>query len=415
MEKLALVFSGQGSQYVGMAKKLYEQYDTVRQTFNEAQKVLGFDLAKLCFEGNSKELTKTENTQPAILTMSVAQFRVYMEEFGVKPEFLAGHSLGEYAALVCAGAIGFTDALKIVRARGSFMQEAAEKTSGAMAAVKNIEEEIIEEGCIKLKIIGHIIEISNYNGKGNTVVSGDAEAVELLTEELKAKGAEVIKLNVSAAFHSPIMQEASMKLKNEIAKYNFNMPNFKVLSNVTARPYESKDDIAHLLSEQIIKPVRWREIMRYLAAEDTKIAIELGPKATLRNLILSNEKDIKAYSYDKEEDLKILNTIFEKEKAALEKKYSIIGRCLGIAAATKNYNYDNNEYLIGVTDPYEKLSKLHRELEETETDPTIEQMHMAVQILKTIFKTKGTPEGEQLVRLKELFKETGTEQYFNIN
>jgi len=411
MAKLGFVFSGQGSQYSGMGKRLYENYDVAKQVYEEASEVLGFDLGRLCFQGSPEELAQTEVTQPAILTTSIAQFRVYMQEIGVKPAFLAGHSLGEYSALVAAGAITFADALRLVRARGLFMKEASEQGSGAMTAIRNMDEKTVEIEAQKLSAEGHIIGISNYNGERDVVISGSTAAVEQLSDTLKNLGADIFKLQVSAAFHSPIMEVAGKKLKSELCKYAFSDPAYMVLSNVTASPYENKEQIVELLSEQIVKPVKWTSIMKVLEQNAVDTVIEFGPKVVLKNLVNSNTSIVKAFSYDKDEDItQLKEALGGKEKQT--KFYSILSRSMGIAVATKNNNWDKDEYQKGVVEPYEKVAQVQSELEQSGREADFDHMQLAVDMLKSVFRTKKTPIEEQVARFQQLFQETNTGAYF---
>ncbi|GFZ30327.1 hypothetical protein CSC2_08530 [Clostridium zeae] len=410
MSKLAFLYSGQGSQYVGMCKGMYDEFAIVRQTFEEANEILGFDLRNLCFNGDLKELSKTENTQPCILTVSIAQMRVYMQELRIEPSFLAGHSLGEYSALVGAGAIEFADALRLVRLRGKFMKESEKTKSGSMMAIRNISEKIVSDEIDRILSEGNIICISNYNGADNLVISGESEAVKGAGEVLKSRGAEVIGLNVSSAFHSPLMEKAAEKLKSELDKYKFNDLKYNVISNVTALPYRIEDNIADMLTSQIVKPVRWKSTMDYLSENGVDTIVEFGPRATLRNLAKANMKNIRAYSYDKKDDVVSLKENVESKLR--NKRYNIISRSLGMAVSTKNYNSNNEQYKKGVVEPYEKIERLRLELEAKNIEPSIEQMNSAVEMLKSVFKTKGTTKAEQVERFRQLFKETNTEKYF---
>ncbi|MFU1716745.1 ACP S-malonyltransferase [Bacillus amyloliquefaciens] len=412
MSKIGFLFSGQGSQYAGMGKRLCDNFIIAKKTFDEASDALGFDLKKLCIDGSAAELSQTENTQPAILATSIAQFRIYMKEVGKEPEYIAGHSLGEYSALVCSDVLDFQDAVKLVRARGLLMKEAAAQGTGAMAVIRNLDERIAEEECESLSSRGKTIAVSNYNGYKDVVVSGEAAAVEELSETLKARGADIFKLNVSAAFHSPIMGFAAEKFSHELKKYDLRTPKYKVLSNVTALPYSDKQQMADILGTQIVKPVNWMGIMKYLEANHTDTVIEFGPKSVLRNLVRNNIADIKSYSYDKEEDVKIIKETLLNESVSLQAGFSIISRSLGIAVATKNYNWNNEEYAKGVIEPYEKVAAIQAELETSGRQPSREQMHMAVEMLKSVFRTKKTPIDEQKKRFNQLFSETNTKKHF---
>lgn len=415
MRKTALVFPGQGSQYVGMGKKFYERYPMAKDIFEEANDLLGFDIKKLCFEGDINELTKTEITQPAILTVSTAMFKVFMEETGTEPFIFAGHSLGELSALTCAGGIDFADAVKLVRQRGLFMQEAAAIGVGAMAAVSGLNEDVISQECINSSGDESIVVISNYNSPEQTVVSGHKEAVVKVGEKLKEMGGKVIPLKVSAPFHSPLMQLASEKFEKELQKYTFNDLKHTVISNVNALPYEGKDSIVSNLSEQLIKPVRWKETMEYMKIQEVDCIVEIGPQTVLRNLTKKNAISATAYSYDQEEDYQVFKKdLLVKENGKIpDKNISVfITRCLATAVCTKNNNWDNDEYQKGVIEPYRKIKKMHEEIERQGTEPTNEQMLEALEMLRSVFATKKTSIEEQSERFEQIFSETGTKSLF---
>lgn len=406
------MFPGQGSQHTGMGKQLYDSNAIAREVFEEAGDVLGFDMKKMCFEESLEVLTRTENTQPALLTVGWASFRIYMQEFGVKPLFAAGHSLGEITALTCAGAIAFADALKIVRMRGKFMQEAVPPGEGIMAAVSGVNTELIEKECRKISCDGNVAVISNYNSTVQTVISGHKEAVTVVSENLTAMGARVIPLKVSAPFHSPLMGKAAENLKAELAKYSFSDFRFPVISNVTALPYTNKEEIAEMLTLQIVNPVQWQATMEYLKNKDVESVVETGPKTVLRDLMKKSFPEIKSYSMDKDEDWQMLKSVMkENGDMALKNsdfKHSVVTKCIAVAVCTRNRNWDEQEYQNGVVIPYRKLVQMQEGLEKDNKEPAVEQMKEALDMLKTVFVTKKVSKKEQDERFNEILDETGT-------
>ncbi len=416
MNKTALLFPGQGSQFVGMGKSLCENFSSARQVFEEASYVLGFDIKKLCHEGDIEELTRTENTQPAILTSSVAAFKVYMEEIGIKPLYCAGHSLGEFSALTCSGAIEFQDAVKIVNKRGKFMQDAVPIGAGAMAAVTGIDQSVIEEECRKVSTSENLVVVSNYNSPEQIVISGHKNAVGQIEEILNKKGARVIPLKVSAPFHSPLMQPAAERLKQELQEYTYKDMDYPVISNVTALPYRGKEDIVENLSLQITKAVRWQDSMRYLQQNGIEIVIDIGPQSVLKNLMKKNASDIKAYSFDRPEDEKqFKDSLLTESKQFIDTKQSktrLIERCIAIVVCTQNKNWNNDEYQQGVVEPYNKVRKMMDTLKKEDREPTISEMSYALDMLRTVFITKKTPIEEQIDRFEQIFNETGLRKMF---
>ncbi|EPR13606.1 ACP S-malonyltransferase [Ruminiclostridium papyrosolvens] len=413
MNKIAFLFPGQGSQYTGMGKSLCDAHSIARETFEEANDTLGFDLQKLCFEGDSEELAKTENTQPAILTLSVAQFRVYKQELCIEPHYCAGHSLGELSALTCAGAIEFSDAVKIVRQRGRFMQKAVPIGIGAMAAVTGISRREVEEECGLNSDESRVVVIANYNSPEQIVISGHKEAVNLAADNLKAKGAKIIPLKVSAPFHSPLMNPAAEEMREELKKYKFVELKYPVISNVSARPYVSKESIPENLKSQIISPVRWQESMEFLQRCGVEVVVEMGPKTVLKNLAKRNTPDILAYAYDNNEDVSSLTDKLKPRNCdSKDSRLKLIVRCLAIAVCTKNKNWDNDKYVAGVVEPYRRVQELLAELEGNNMEPSLEQLTEALRMLKTVFITKKTDIKEQEERFKQIFDETGLGHLF---
>ncbi|WDV45044.1 ACP S-malonyltransferase [Clostridiaceae bacterium M8S5] len=410
MNKIALLFPGQASQYVGMGKDLYDKYDKVKDIFKQANEALGMDLAKLCFEGDIEELTKTQNTQAAILTVSYSAYNIIKELYDIKPTILAGHSLGEYTALVCSGALSFIDAVKIVYKRGQFMQEASAEGVGKMAAIGGLDSSIIEDICCEFSTDQECLVISNYNAPNQIVISGHSNAVEKACEKLKKLNAVVIPLKVSAAFHSPLMKPAASKLKNELMKYKYSELKYPVISNVTAKPYETYKDIITNLTKQLEEPVHWSDSVKYLDDNSINVALEIGPKTVLKNLMKKNKFDIKTYSTDVQMDMQLLKEEMLKETREAP---SVITRCLAIAVCTKNYNYDNEEYKNGVILPYKEIEIIRDKVEKEGIEPSIEQMSKSLDLLKQIFITKKTPKSEQEQRFKQIFEETNTKDILN--
>ena len=299
----AVMFPGQGSQYVGMGKKLYDNYLTAKEVFSLADDTLNFSLSELCFNGDIKELTKTYNTQPALLTVSYIMYHIYIKERNLNPSVLLGHSLGELTALVCSNAINFEDGLRIARDRGLYMQECGDKNKGSMLAVMSGDYKYIEQLCSDISTSKAIVEISNYNSDSQVVVSGSIEALNTLKEMLKERNIKSIMLNVSAPFHSSIMKTASIKLYSRLNEYNYNPISIPIISNVSGEFYSGSNDIVKNLSMQIIKPVKWIQSIKKSQEQGIDIFVEVGPKSVLKNLNKNICKDLKTLSLDVNEDL----------------------------------------------------------------------------------------------------------------
>jgi len=288
MKKTALLFAGQGAQFVGMGKDLAEGDPSARAWFDRAGGVLGYDLARLCFEGPEAELTRTENAQPGIFLVSWVAFQLLQQRVpALRFEATAGLSLGEFTALAVAGALSFEDGLRLVRQRGRFMQEACESTRGGMAAILGLDEAATREVCAKSGVV-----LANLNCPGQMVISGASENITAAVELAKTKGAKrAIPLPVAGAYHSPLMASAQPSLQAELAKVQFVAPTIPVVSNVTARPHGGPSEILPRLVEQVTASVRWEESMRTLLALGFNQFIELGPGTALSGFMKRIDKN----------------------------------------------------------------------------------------------------------------------------
>jgi len=295
--KLALLFPGQGSQKVGMGGVLARDYAVARAVFEDANEALGFDLQKLCLEGPEEELRLTVNTQPAILTVSTAALRVFESECKVTPELAAGHSLGEYGALVAAGAIAFADAVRAVRERGRLMQEACPAGQGAMAALIGLDLAAVRSLCEEVSTGGEIAVAANINAADQVVISGHAAPVRKALAIAKERGGRTsTELNVSAPFHSPLMAPARDGMAPLLSQIKFADLRFGVIANVTAQINRSGETARSLLLDQITGPVRWEESMRLMAGQGIDVAIEVGPGRVLAGLMRRIDRNIKVHS-----------------------------------------------------------------------------------------------------------------------
>jgi [acyl-carrier-protein] S-malonyltransferase len=282
---ISFVFPGQGSQKVGMGRALHDGAAEARAVFAEADAALGYGLTKLCFEGPEDQLTLTANAQPAILTVSVAALRVLRARTGLQPTAVAGHSLGEYSALVAAGALRFADAVRLVHLRGKFMQEAVAPGAGAMAAILGLGAEEVAAAC--REVAGaEVVSPANLNGGGQVVIAGHKAAVDRACAILKERGAKrAVPLSVSAPFHCALMQPAAERLAAELARVQFSAPEVPVITNVEAAPNQDAGRIAELLARQVTAPVRWEESVQRLAGLGIRRALEVGAGSVLAGLV----------------------------------------------------------------------------------------------------------------------------------
>jgi [acyl-carrier-protein] S-malonyltransferase len=299
---IAFIFPGQGAQKVGMGKALADAHPICQQTFQEADAALGEPLSRIIFGGPEDQLTLTENTQPAILTVSIAAYRL-LESRGIKPAFVAGHSLGEYSANVAAGTFSFADALRLVRRRGQFMQEAVPVGEGAMAAIIGLEADAVAQACTEAAN-GQVVVPANLNGGGQVVIAGARDAVARASEKAKTMGARrAIPLPVSAPFHCALMQPAQDRLAPELRAVAAHDPRVPVIANVDAEPKRDRSAAVEALVRQVSAPVRWEAVVQRLASEGVTTYVEVGPGTALSGMVKRIHREAAVLNIDKPDDL----------------------------------------------------------------------------------------------------------------
>lgn len=413
MSKTAFIFPGQGSQHIGMGIAICDESSAARDVFNEASDVLGYDMHKLCKQGHASEFGRLELLFPAILTVGVASYRTMCDEMDVQADFLAGHSLGEYTALVCGGAVRFSDMLKVARKRGQLAQTIANKGTGYMSIIDDVSVEWVQQLCDQFKKDGRTVSISAYNSQSQVAICGLSEDIELAENELIEKNATITPLFFSPPFHSSLMQEIVDELREVLCAIEYHLFSTPVIANIDARPYPSEKVIVEYLCRQIVQPVQWKQTLDFLAQAQVSKIFDMGPQAILANLVKQYKPTISSYSFAKKEEREALRRTVPSKWQRTDIKggtvYNIVTRCMAMAVSTCNRNDNDDEYQSGVIYPYEQLQVLQRKVEESNTAPTEEQICESLAWLYKILETKRVPLNEQLQRYEILFSELNFE------
>jgi len=365
--------------------------------------------------GGAKELTKTENAQPAMLTISFAAYQVYKQELGITPVICAGHSLGEISALTCFGAMSLFDAVRLVRMRGLFMSEAVSEGEGAMAAIVGNDAELtdlVEYECARYSCGKEVVAVSNYNSKKQLVISGHKRLVEKVGDRLSARRLKVIPLHVSAPFHCRLMQPAAEKMKALLETVEIHDSLIPVISNSNARPYQKKDKIRNNIYRNMTEPVRWTESVQYMCANGVNLAFEMGAKPVLRELVADITDKIPVFSITDSAQVHVAKSSIAdiKQKKKMDAKNvgrKLLMHCMAAAVCTKNLNADTTQYEENVTKNYIKMKQMRNRVEAERVELSAEEIKQVIHMLKSIFCYKKIPLSQQNERWNEIFSETG--------
>lgn len=383
--KIALVFPGVGSQHTNMAKSFYDNSQVARETFEEASDTLKMNMAEICFlKDSANKLNEIDISQLALVTTSMAIYRVFLKEIELYPSYCLGHSLGEYSALCAGGVVEFSDALQIVKQRGKIIKETVSSCDGTMIWVINIENKTVEEVCEEYSKSGSEVYISAYDSPTQCSVSGNNDAIKKLTQSLESRGAIVYPLKMSGPFHSPLMIRAANEIKTVLQEYLYNPPKCHVISNYSALPYTGAESVIDNLTKQLISPIRWQESVTYLVDKNVKNVIEIGPKDVLKFLIKKITPLLTPYSFKnfKLGD-ELRDILFVKEDDYLK----IIERCMKAATSTKNYNSNYEEYRNGAVLPYKAVEGIYNSIVRGKNTPlksqTIQAINMAISVMET--------------------------------
>jgi len=395
--KVAIVFPGSGSQYVGMGKRFYDEYEVVRNTYKQASEILDKDFEKISFKGGVVKQNKIENLLPSIYVTSVAMARVLLDEYHFVPSCLAGHSLGEYSALTVSGALQFEEALNIVQLRSNLAKEVAIKQDAGMAIINGMATKRVEEICRVCSQGEHYAFIACYNSEEQVLISGNNDVLDEILEKVKLEGANVITMIGSAPYHSKLLNEAAEELRGALENCHINAPKWNVISNRTVRPFRSREDIITHLVEQMYQPIYWGKVMQVLRTKSDMI-IECGPNAVLSKIIKECTKLEDVYSLDTEEELLKV----QDQKWQFYNQINYVGLCLKHIASSPNLCDVQNYPVEDVANMYNKVLDVDEKLTNGNGALTLDIVNQLEQMVQWVLGAKKVQTEEKLERLNEI-------------
>lgn len=397
MLKNIILFPGQGSQYVGMGKELCEKFEIAKKTFEEANDILGMDIQKICFEGGMAKLSQIDTLLEAIFVVNVIGFRCYMEEIGMPPYYIMGHSLGEYAALTCANVFCFSDALKLIKGRALLGKRALSENIGYMSIIEHLDYDVVEQICKKHQNNEEMVGITCYNSFYQTAIGGTKQAMQETEQELMLYGARITPLFTSPPFHSPLMKRYLKEYEHILNQYTIKEPKYQVISNVTGEPF-NKQNIKDNLISQMILPVRWSQSISYAWQHGATLGIDLGAQGIMVEFIQEIVKGLRILSYNQKENRQELLAVCKSAYRTSDSDK--ITQCMKAVVTTPDYDEDKVAYKK-INALYQNLIKLNENRGSSKEEQN-ESERKAIEELKLIFALKKLPQDKRELILKQI-------------